>query len=178
MFENNSDIIKPLLLVSPDQPSKMRKHCNELAKDLSNKVRKRLPDSSKTLFVFVLRGAMFLYPAFVNEFEDASFCFTHKDYVTKLECVQFETVVIVDTLVNSGNVISNVKKLILKTVNTKKLYLAVVFSNKNVKENLCENFDEVFCLLYMDTVSILVDVGAAFTNGNGIDKPKNYLIHQ
>lgn len=178
MFENNNDIIKPLKLDAPDKPSEMRRHCHKLAKKLANMVREELADSSKTLFVFVLRGAMFLYPVFVEEFEDASFCFTYSDYVTKLECTDFETVVVVDTLVNSGNTLSKVKKLLQEKITTQNWILAAAFSNNDKKEFLNETFDKVFCLLFMDTVSILADIGAAFTNGNGVTKPVDYLLHK
>ena len=178
MFENNNDIIKPLKLDAPGKPSEMRRHCHKLAKKLANKVREQLADSSKTLFVFVLRGTMVLYPAFVDEFEDASFCFTYSDYVTKLECTDFDTVVIVDTIVHSGKTLSKVKKLLQEKVTTQNWILAAAFSNNDKKEFLNENFDKVFCLLFMDNVGILADIGAAFTNGDGVNKPVDYLLYK
>ncbi len=178
MEENDiRDLLQPLMFETNSQPSEIRRCSLELAKRLINQLRPEIECAKRTLFVFVLRGSMLLYPAFAEEFMSASFTFIYADRRTPVDCSEYDAVVIVDTIINSGKTLFDVKELLKETgIQTKKLYVATVCANAAIKERVNESFDKVFCLGYIDFLHDIVDVGQFAACGNGMIKEKHHVV--
>ena len=72
---NDSDIYTPLLVSEKRLPSEVRRYVQKLAEGLTERIAPEIAADEKVLFVFILRGAMLLYPPFAEKFESASFTF-------------------------------------------------------------------------------------------------------
>lgn len=176
--ENNvRDLLKPFMFTSDCQPSEVRSCALSLARKLIEQLRPEIEGMDRTLFVFVLRGAMLLYPAFADEFMSSSFTFVYSDWRTPVDCSEYDAVIIVDTLINSGKTLFDVKELLKKTgIKTNKLYVASVCANAEIKEKVIENLDKVFCLGYVDYLCDIVDVGQFAACGNGMLTEKHHTV--
>lgn len=164
---NYDEIIKPLLIEEKRSPSEVRRHCRLLSRELAAQIRRRVPDGTSALFAFVLRGAMLLYPPLAEEFEEASFCFIYPGSRTDISRTAFDTVVIVDTVIETGKTVISTKKLLKDTgISAKNWFVASVCANKTVREKLNENFGRVFCLEYLDNVRVTIDAGEYYTRGD------------
>ena len=161
MFNNDcNEIIRPLLIEEKRRPSEVRRHCRLLSKELISRIRPLIPKDSNALFVFVLRGAMLLYPPFAEEFEEASFCFISAGSRTKLDLPAYDAVVIVDTVIETGKTVRGAKKLLEDTgISTDNWIVAAVCANRSSQKSLLESFDKVFCIEFMDNVRVTVDAG-------------------
>ena len=172
---DTSERIKPLLIEEKRPPSEVRRHCRLLSRQLIEQIRPCVPDGSNVLFIFVLRGAMLLYPPFAEEFENASFCFLYPDTRTVLNCTGYDTAVIVDTVIETGKTVISAKNFLEHTdISAKNWAAAAVCANKTAQEKLSEHFDKVFCLEFMDNVRVTIDAGEyAVCGDNGIKDENN-----
>ena len=169
MKDNDLQIIGPMLIEKKCPSSEVRKHCRILAGELIKQIIPELDGHPRVLFSFVLRGAMLLYIPFAEEFDEASFCFISSGSVTELDCLDYDTAVIVDTVIETGKTVFDVKKLMESTgINAKNWFVAAVCANKSVSRRLSEGFDRVFCLSYMDNVRVTIDAGKYATCGDGV----------
>lgn len=155
-----NEIIKPLLIEENRSPSEVRRHCRMLSRQLMEQIRPNIPNDGTALLAFVLRGAMLLYLPIAEEFENASFCYLYPDSRTALTGTDYDTAVIVDTVIETGKTVICAKKLLEEThISAKNWAVASVCANRASREKLAENFDKVFCLAFMDDVRVTIDAG-------------------
>ena len=155
-----SDTIRPLLISEKRLPSEVRRHTRALAAVLAEQVAPELGEDRRVLFVFILRGAMLLYVPFAERFEAASFAFLSGDSLTPPNCRDYDTAVIVDTVVETGRTVTAAVELLSAAgISAKRRFCACVCANESSKEKLSRLFDRVFCLEYMENVRVTIDAG-------------------
>lgn len=162
------DMIRPLLISENRTVSEVRRHSRKLAADLTERITPEIANDRKVLFVFVMRGAMLLYLPFAEKFDSASFTFASGGSYTGLDCKDYDTVIIVDTVVETGKTIMDVKKLLLDSgIYAKRWFSACVCANNSAKDLLTENFDGLYCLVFLEDVRITIDAGKYAGCGDG-----------
>lgn len=161
------DRIKPLLISENHSVSEVRRHARKLAEKLTERIAPTIA-KEKVLFVFVMRWAMLLYPSFAETFENASFTFVSGNFFTELDDKDYDTVIIVDTVVETGRTITDAKKLLAESgISAKRWLSTCVCANDSVKRIAEKNFDGFFCLVFMEDVRMTIDAGKYAVCGDG-----------
>ena len=164
----NDDIIRPLMISEKLPPSEVRRYSRKLGEELAEQVAQELANNSGVLFVFILRGAMLLYPPFAVKFERASFTFVSSGTFTETDCKDYDTVVIVDTVVDTGKTVTTTKKLLTDFgISAKRWFCVCVFAKDSVKAKISECFDAFFCLAFPEEFSMYIDAGQYAACGDG-----------
>ena len=163
----NLDMIRPLLISENRTVSEVRRHSRKLAADLTERITPEIANDRKVLFVFVMRGAMLLYLPFAEKFDSASFTFASGGSYTGLDCKDYDTVIIVDTVVETGKTIMDVKKLLLDSgISAKRWFCGCVFAKSSVKAKITEYIDRFFCLAAPEEIKKYIDAGKYATCGD------------
>lgn len=174
--DDEKELLRPFLITEDYRPSEVRNHACMLGRELVERIRPHIKEEDKVLLVFVMRGAMLLYPPFAKEFDGATYSYAFSDSHTDIDCLEYDTLVIVDTIINSGATIFSVKRMLeASKVRAKNWFVAAAFSHIERKDALYAAFDRVFCLCFIDYISSVVDAGQYAVCGDGMLTQKRHI---
>ena len=163
----DADILDPLTNEGNRLPSEVRRYSLKLAEKLTEQIAPEIAEDDNVLFVFILRGAMLLYPRFAEKFESASFTFVTAGTFTALDCTDYDIVVIVDTVVDTGKTVAMAKKLLMDSgISAKRWFCGCVFAKSSVKAKITEYIDRFFCLAAPEEIKKYIDAGKYATCGD------------
>lgn len=164
----NTDILIPLETSENRPTSEVRRYTCKLAQELTEQIMPEIEEDDKVLFVFVLRGAMLMYPPFAERFASSSFTFITEGTFTPLDCKDYDKVIIVDTVVDTGKTVTMTKKLLMDSgISAKRWFCVCVFAKASVKPTIAASFDRFFCLVFPEELSRWIDAGKYAACGDG-----------
>lgn len=162
-----SDIIRPLLISENRPVEEVREQAYSLANMLIDQITPEIVNDCAVLFIIVMRGALLIYPPFSEKFRNRTFTFFKNGTYTGIDTMEYDTAVIVDTIVETGKTMIDVKKFFANAgFSVKRWFGACLCSNISVKDAMINSFDRFYCIEWMENVRVTIDAGQYAANRN------------